>query len=49
MVSQLDAKIGELVAAVEATGQRSNTLILFSSDDGGSPALRPRMGINAPR
>lgn len=35
MVSQLDAKIGELVAAVEATGQRSNTLIIFSSDNGG--------------
>jgi len=35
MVSQLDAKIGELVAAVEATGQRNNTLIIFSSDNGG--------------
>jgi len=35
MVSQLDAKIGELVTAVEATGQRGNTLIIFSSDNGG--------------
>jgi len=35
MVSQLDAKIGELLAAVEATGQRGNTLIIFSSDNGG--------------
>jgi len=35
MVSQLDAKIGDLVAALEATGQRDNTLIIFSSDNGG--------------
>jgi arylsulfatase A-like enzyme len=35
MVSQLDAKIGDLVAALEATGQRKNTLIVFTSDNGG--------------
>jgi len=35
MVSQLDDKIGDLVAALEATGQRDNTLIVFSSDNGG--------------
>lgn len=33
--SQLDAKIGEFVAALEETGQRDNTLILFTSDNGG--------------
>jgi arylsulfatase A-like enzyme len=36
MVSQLDAKIGDLVAALEATGQRDNTLIVFTSDNGGN-------------
>lgn len=34
-VSQLDAKIGELVRAVDETGQRENTLIVFTSDNGG--------------
>lgn len=36
-VSQLDAKLGELVAAVDETGQRDNTLIIFTSDNGGLP------------
>ena len=34
-VTQLDTKVGELIAALEATGQRSNTLIVFTSDNGG--------------
>lgn len=37
-VSQMDAKIGQFVAALEATGQRDNTLILFFSDNGGLPS-----------
>lgn len=40
MVSQLDAKIGQLVAAVEETGQRDNTLIVFTSDNGGIESLK---------
>ncbi len=36
-VSQLDAKIGEFVRALEATGQRQQTLIVFTSDNGGLP------------
>ncbi|MGE3315302.1 MAG: arylsulfatase [Planctomycetaceae bacterium] len=40
MVSQLDAKIGQLVAAVEKTGQRENTLIVFTSDNGGIESLK---------
>lgn len=40
MVSQLDAKVGEFVAAVEASGQRGNTLILFTSDNGGIESLK---------
>ncbi len=29
MVSQLDAKIGQMIAALEATGQRENTLVIL--------------------
>lgn len=35
MVAQLDAKVGQFVAALEKTGQRNNTLIVFTSDNGG--------------
>lgn len=34
-VTQMDAKIGEMVKAVEESGQRGNTLIVFTSDNGG--------------
>lgn len=40
MVSQLDAKIGALVDALERTGQRDNTLIVFTSDNGGIESLK---------
>lgn len=40
MVSQLDAKIGEFVAALEKTGQREKTLIIFTSDNGGIESLQ---------
>ncbi|MEZ6057793.1 MAG: arylsulfatase [Planctomycetaceae bacterium] len=40
MVSQIDAKIGQFVAALEETGQRENTLIIFSSDNGGIESLK---------
>lgn len=40
MVTQLDAKVGQLVAAVERTGQRDNTLIVFMSDNGGIKSLK---------
>jgi arylsulfatase A-like enzyme len=36
-VSQMDGKIGEFIAALEETGQRDNTLVLFHSDNGGLP------------
>jgi arylsulfatase A-like enzyme len=39
MVSQLDAKIGEFVHALERTGQRERTLIVFTSDNGGIESL----------
>lgn len=34
-VTAMDTAIGEVVGALEETGQRSNTLILFLSDNGG--------------
>jgi arylsulfatase A-like enzyme len=40
MVAQLDAKVGQFVAALEKTGQRSNTLIVFTSDNGGIESLK---------
>jgi arylsulfatase A-like enzyme len=40
MISQLDAKIGQFVAELDKTGQRENTLILFTSDNGGIESLK---------
>jgi arylsulfatase A-like enzyme len=40
MVAQLDAKIGQFVDALERTGQRQNTLIVFTSDNGGIESLK---------
>ncbi len=40
MVSQVDAKVGQFVAALEKTGQRANTLIVFTSDNGGIESLK---------
>jgi len=34
-VTQLDTKIGGFIEALEKTGQRKNTLIVFTSDNGG--------------
>jgi len=49
MISQLDAKIGDLIASLEETGQRDNTLIIFSSDNGGlEHAGNPYVG-NVPK
>jgi arylsulfatase A-like enzyme len=36
-ISQLDAKVGELIRALEESGQRDNTLVVFTSDNGGTP------------
>ncbi len=40
MVSQLDAAVGRFVAALDETGQRENTLIIFLSDNGGVESLK---------
>lgn len=47
-VSQLDAKVGQLIAALEETGQRRNTLVIFTSDNGGTPALANGYAGNTP-
>ncbi len=39
MVTQLDAKVGQFVAALDKTGQRNNTLVIFTSDNGGLNAV----------
>ena len=40
MTAQVDAKIGEMIAALERTGQRERTLIVFTSDNGGVESLK---------
>jgi arylsulfatase A-like enzyme len=35
MIAAMDEAIGQIIAAVEARGWRTNTLIVFSSDNGG--------------
>jgi arylsulfatase A-like enzyme len=39
MVAQLDAAVGEFVASLDETGQRQDTLIVFTSDNGGIESL----------
>ncbi len=57
--TQMDDAIGQMLAAVERTGQRENTLVIFISDNGSFPAWRngaypgtyppcPRLGSNLP-
>ena len=44
-ISQLDAKVGEFVTSLEETHQRSRTLIVFTSDNGGlSQGKNPYVG-----
>ncbi len=43
MLAAVDEGIGQIVAALGKTGRRENTLIVFSSDNGG-----PRPGTNTP-
>jgi arylsulfatase A-like enzyme len=39
--THMDHTIGEMVAALERSGQKDNTLIIFTSDNGGSGPWRP--------
>jgi len=48
-VSQMDAKVGEFITALEETGQRKNTFIVFTSDNGGTPGIgNPYVGNTPP-
>jgi arylsulfatase A-like enzyme len=48
-VSQMDAKVGEFIAALEETGQRDKTIVVFTSDNGGTPVLgNPYAGSTPP-
>ncbi|MCC7476337.1 MAG: arylsulfatase [Pirellulales bacterium] len=40
MAAQLDAKVGEFVSTLEEIGARKNTLIVFTSDNGGLESVR---------
>src|SRR3546814_13875938 len=44
-LATMDAYIGQLLQALESTGQSENTLVIFLSDNGGHPGFRG----NAPR
>jgi arylsulfatase A-like enzyme len=48
MVTALDDGIGDLVEALERTGQRDNTFILFMSDNGCAHYIGPGVCSNAP-
>ena len=35
MMTRLDDQVGRVVAAIDATGQAGNTIVIFTSDNGG--------------
>jgi arylsulfatase A-like enzyme len=41
-VTHMDAAIGRIVGALERTGRRENTLIVFASDNGSFPSWKPK-------
>lgn len=49
MVDRMDQGVGRLMAAVEATGQKDNTLFLFLQDNGGCAEPMGRKGAMKPR
>lgn len=48
MVSQIDAKVGLFIAALEKAGQRNSTLVVFTSDNGGIESLKNAYVGNVP-
>lgn len=47
MVTRMDKGIGKILDAIEKSGEKDNTLILFMSDNGGVPGMEP-YSTNAP-
>lgn len=41
-VTHMDDAIGRIVAALERTGRRDNTLVVFASDNGSFPSWKPK-------
>jgi arylsulfatase A-like enzyme len=48
MITSLDAQVGRIVAALEKKGMRDNTLIFFSSDNGGATNALAATGARSP-
>ena len=48
MISGLDAQVGRVVAALEKKGMRENTLILFTTDNGGATSALFATGARSP-
>jgi arylsulfatase A-like enzyme len=48
MIENLDSNIGRLVAALEASGKLDDTLIIFTSDNGGLSTAEGSPTCNAP-
>ena len=45
MIENMDQNIGKLIDHLKQTGQYDNTLIVFTSDNGGSEAVQLPEGI----
>ncbi len=48
MVTNLDRQIGRIIAALEAKGMRENTLIVFTTDNGGATSALFATGARSP-
>ncbi|MAT13643.1 MAG: hypothetical protein CMJ46_00005 [Planctomyces sp.] len=48
MVHRLDADVGRIVALIDEMGLRENTLIIFTSDNGGNNTVPAELNTNGP-